>query len=161
MNDQIYHIPTEIIVPRGFITLISHDKNGKIIDVQHYKNLITDVGKQSLAEAFIGTTSNSQGIGTYHAVGTNSTAPAAGNIQLGTEIFRKLVSVRSRSGKYAQFQTFFTTSEGNGTLREVGLFGDSASGTANSGTLFAHAAISRTKSSSDTLTILHEILMGG
>lgn len=115
-------------------------------------NVICTVGKNSLASRLIGT--DNKGMITYCALGTSAVAPVAGNTQLTTEIFRKLVSVRTSSGNVATFETFFTIAEGNGTLREAGLFGDStASGTANSGTLFSHIAINRTKTASDTLTL--------
>jgi hypothetical protein len=60
----------------------------------------------------------------------------------------------------ATFQTFFTTTEGNGTLREAGLFGDAATDGINTGTLFSKLAINRTKSASDTLTMSWDITIG-
>lgn len=48
---------------------------------------------------------------------------------------------------------FFGAADANGALEEMGLFGEAASATPDSGTLFNHAAISETKSSSETLTI--------
>ena len=48
---------------------------------------------------------------------------------------------------------FFNTSEANAALKEIGLFGDDATVTADTGTLFARAAIDKTKTSSETLTI--------
>lgn len=116
-------------------------------------NVMVVVGKTAMADALRGTTSNNRGIITYCALGTSAVAPTENDTQLTTELFRKLISVRSYSGKVATFQTFYTTSEAIGTLREAGLFGDDASGTANSGTLFSKLAINRTKSSSDTLTL--------
>jgi len=97
---------------------------------------------------------------TYCALGTGSTAPVAGNTTLGTEIFRKLVSVKSVSANVATFQTFFTSSEGNGTLGEAGLFGDAATASSGTGTLFSRLLISRVKTSSDTLTLTWTITIG-
>lgn len=160
MNDVVIR-HSEIIAPEGAVALILADaKTGRIKDVNYVKNLITTAGKVSLAAALQGETANNQGIITYCAVGTNTTAPALGDTDLGTELFRKLVSVRSSTSNAALFQTYFTTSEGNGTLREAGLFGDDASSTPGSGTLFAHVAINRTKTSNDTLTINWTITIG-
>lgn len=155
-------IPTnDIVLPKGACALILRDgKTGRIKSVDYIKNTFVTAGKNSIAAALMGTTSNNQGIITYCAVGTNTTAPALANTHLGTEIFRKLVSVRSVSGKVATFQTFFTTSEANGTLREAGLFGDDASATPDTGTLFSHLAINRVKSASDTLTMSWDITIG-
>lgn len=155
-------VPTnDIIKPEGACVLILRDaKTGRIKSVDSIKNTFVTVGKNSIAAALKGTTDNNQGIITYCAVGTSVIAPALSDTTLTTEIFRKLISVRSVSGNVATFQTFFTISEGNGTLREAGLFGDSASATANSGTLFSKLAINRTKTASDTLTMSWDITIG-
>ena len=81
-------------------------------------------------------------------------------MQLEDEVGRKAISVRSVSGNQALFEIFFGTSEVNGTLREAGLFGDNASGTPDSGTLFARAAINRVKTSNDTLNLQWTITIG-
>lgn len=155
-------IPTnDIIKPKGACALILRDgKTGKIKSVDLIDNTFVTVGKNSIAAALTGTTDNNQGIITYCAVGTSVLAPTLADTGLTTEIFRKQISVRSVSGNVATFQTFFTISEGNGTLREAGLFGDSASSTANSGTLFSKLAINRTKTASDTLTMSWDITIG-
>jgi hypothetical protein len=129
----------DIIIPRGACALILRDgKTDKIKSVDFVENMIVTAGKNSMASALKGTTDNNQGIITYCAVGTSAVAPALGDTSLTAEIFRKLVSVRSVSGKVATFQTFFTTSEAIGTLREAGLFGDAATDSANTGTLFSN-----------------------
>lgn len=159
--DNLFLQTNDIIKPRGACTLILRDAlTDKIKDVDFIHNTFVTVGKNSMAAALAGYTDNNQGIITYCAVGTSVVAPALADIGLTTEIFRKLVSVRSVSGKIATFQTFFTTSEANGTLREAGLFGDLATATANSGTLFSKLAINRVKSSSDTLTMSWDITVG-
>jgi hypothetical protein len=146
---------------KGTCTITIRDaKTGKIKSQDVIKNTFCTVGKNSMASALSGTTANDQGIITYCALGTSAVAPARADIKLGTEIFRKLVSVRSASGNVATFQTYFTTAEGNGTLREAGLFGDLATATTDSGTLFSKLAISRTKTSGDTLTLSWTITIG-
>lgn len=151
----------ETIIATGKVLIEIRDgKTGVLKHSEIITNMVVTAGKDSMADALRGTETNSKGIITYCALGTSSVAPALADVQLGTEIFRKLVSVRSVNGNTAVFQTFFTTSEGNGTLREAGLFGDAASGTANSGTLFCRVAISRTKTSNDTLSITWNVTIG-
>jgi len=157
---KIWLPTTEIVTVEGYYTLLWGDKHGNLKEVQHVKNLITTAAKESWAKHHRGLTTNNQGIGTYHALGTSAVAPALGDTQLGTELFRKLISVRDEVNNASRFQTFFTTDEGNGDLKEVGLFGDDADGDADSGTLFSHLAINRTKTSSDTLTLLHTMTFG-
>lgn len=157
-----FYIPKHehIIKPSGHLTLVLGDKDFNPRDVQRVKNLITDAAKTSMASALRGVTSNSQGIITYCALGTDGTAPADADTTLGSELDRKLVSVRSSASNVATFQTYFTTSEAVGTLLEAGLFGDSATDTADTGTLFAHTAINRTKTANDTLTLYWDITIG-
>lgn len=159
MND--IYLNDQIAVPTGAIQLILRDAaTGRIKAVEHYKNMFVTAGKNALADALRGNTADNKGIITYCSVGTSSVAPALSDTSLLAEIGRKAISVRSVAANVATFQTFFTTSEGNGTLREAGLHGDDASASANTGTLFCRAAINRTKSSSDTLTMSWAVTIG-
>lgn len=146
---------------KGELTIEIRDaKTGKLKSRDHYKNLIVTTGKNSIAKALAGIVTNKAGQITYFAVGTDNTAPVIGDTTLGTEIFRKQISIRSSNGKVASFQTFFNQNEGNGTLKEAGLFGEDASATTDSGQLFAHTLINRTKSASDTLTATWAVTIG-
>lgn len=148
-----------LVTPTGMIHIVIRDAiTGKIKVDEMVKNMFVTAGKNSLASILRGDTTKGQI--TYCAVGTGTTAPALGNTTLQTELARKLISVRSSALNVATFQTFFTASEANGTLREAGLFGDDASSTASTGTLFCRAAINRTKSSSDTLTLSWAVTIG-
>lgn len=130
-----------------------NEKTGKT-EILELHNSETTVGKNSLASRLAGADT---GMVTYFAVGTGAStggdAPAVGDIALNTELIRKQISVRSSSGNVASYRVFFSTSEANGTLTEIGLFGDDATVTADSGVLFARAAITKTKTDQETLTI--------
>lgn len=147
---------------RGELQVVIRDaKTGKIKSEDTFKNMFVTAGKKAIADALRGETSNNRGEITWCAVGTNSTAPALADTGLGTELARKQISVRTWNGdNTCTFQIFFTTSEANGVLREAGLFGDSASAILGSGTLFCKAAINRTKTSNDTLTISWTVTIG-
>lgn len=143
------------ILIKGVLTLeFRNVKTGKIRRYTTH-NMFVLYGKNAIAQRLSGQAS--VGDITYCAAGTGSTAPDQSDTALETEIFRKLISVRSYSGNVATFQIFFTTSEANGSLAELGLFGNgvgrTASGTPGSGQLFCRSAISRTKTSNDTLSI--------
>ena len=139
----------------GQVKLIFHNVNTGQDEVLEVSNTFVTTGKNSLAARLAGsdTPANTKGAVTYMAVGTGTAVPGAGDVKLQTENTRKQVSQRDFSGNVATFTTFFNTSEANANLREVGLFGDDASDTTDSGTLFARAAISKNKNSSETLTI--------
>lgn len=140
--------------------IIKDAKTGKIKYDHTSKNMVVTAGKNSIASALQGTTANNKGIITYCALGTGTTAPEATDTTLETEIFRKLISVRGVDGNVATFSTYYTTSEANGELKEAGLFGDDASGSADSGTLFCRVAINRTKTTGDTLTLVWTVTIG-
>lgn len=152
---------SELIIPTGSLQLILRNAaTGRIKSVDTVPNMVVTAGKSAIADALQGTTENNKGIITYCAVGTGSTAPVEADTTLETELFRKLISVRSVTANAALFETFYTTSEANGTLAEAGLFGDDASASADSGTLFARVLISRTKSANDTLTLRWTLTIG-
>ena len=143
----------------GNVKIVIRDAlTGKIKSIQEAHNVVVTTGKNSIADALRGNTA--VGEITYCALGTGVAAAAEADTELGTEIFRKLISVRSAADNVATFETFYTTSEGNGTLKEAGLFGDDASGTADSGTLFCRVQINRTKTSADTLSCTWTVTVG-
>lgn len=159
MNTTEISFNEEPVIAKGHVVLeLRNVKTGRVI-IEHYDNMIVTLGKNGIAGGLI--QESGKGYITYCALGTSVVAPALADTGLTTEIFRKAISVRSRSNNQATFQTFFTTSEAVGTLREAALFGDStASETANSGNLYAKVAINRTKTTNDTLTLSWTITVG-
>jgi hypothetical protein len=123
-----------------------------------YENLVTTAGKTMIAKRLAGE-ANDCNI-TYAAVGTNATVPVIADVKLGTELLRKTLTSNSYSGAIAYITSYFGASEANGALKEFGLFGEAASSTPDSGTLFNHAAINITKTSSYTMTIESTITIG-
>lgn len=153
LNEQITSIKGKVTLDFFNVITGKHD----IINVE---NVFVTLGKNAIASRLSGTDTTNKGVITYCAVGTGTTAPAAGDTNMETEIARKAVSVRSVSGNVATFTTYFTTEEANGTLKEAGLFGEDATSTVSTGTLFCHTAINRTKTSSDTLTLTWTVTIG-
>lgn len=145
----------------GEVLVEIHDaKTGRLKYSHLYKNLVVDGAKASIADALRGNVDNNTGQITYCAVGTDNTAPAGADVALGAEIARKLISIRTAAGNIATFKTFFNQSEANGVLKEAGLFGDLATVTPDSGRLFCHTLINRTKTSADTLTLSWSVAVG-
>lgn len=145
----------------GEVLVEIHDaKTGRLKSSHLYKNLVVDAAKASIADALRGNQTGGVGEITHCAVGTSTTAPAAGDVALVAEIARKLVSIRSAAGAVATFKTFFNQSEANGVLKEAALFGGLATSTPDSGTLFCRTNINRTKTTSDTLTLTWRVTVG-
>lgn len=129
---------------------------GELKRVIEKDNLIPTVGKTAFAAQMSGDNTTNIGDNLYIAVGSNSTAPAITDTQLGTETARKLVGSTSFAGAVASIAAFFAAGEATGTHREFGLFGDgnatTASASANSGILFSHVATNTTIGATETLT---------
>ena len=140
------------------VKLTFEDKKKKNVEIIEVHNVGCSTGMHSLASRMAGA---NKGQVTYLALGTGANtggdAPDISDTTLVTELIRKQISVRSSSGDTAYFRVFFNTSEANNTLTEIGLFGDDATVTADSGTLFARAVIDKTKTDSETLTIDWEL----
>jgi len=138
----------------GHVVMIFHDIERNTGRVREYDNLITDAGAQAIARRLIneGTKTN-EGLISYCALGTGAGTPAKTDTAMFTELTRKAVTLGERTLAVSTISTFFTTSEGNGTLTEIGLFGEDASATPASGTLFEHCSITETKTNAETLTI--------
>ncbi len=112
------------------------------------ENMILPPGKQLILTSGINASSMK-----YFAVGTGAfTGATSGDSSLASELFRKAPTSFTQSGNQITVSTLFTTSQGNGTYTNAGLFGGAATGAANSGTLETHAGYSITKTSAASLT---------
>lgn len=153
-NDELVKVKGEIVLE------FRNVKTGKVRRYV-YKNMFLTYGKNAIAQRFAG---NDVGQITYCALGTGTTAPALGDTALQTEIARKEISVRSYLNNVFTGQTYFTTQEANGTLREAALFGNgvgrTASAISGSGQIFCRAAMNRVKTSNDTLTLSWAVTIG-
>ncbi len=114
---------------------------GEVI-IKEGKNLIVTVGKELIGQMLIDASGYDTGF-TYQAIGTSTTAPAAGDLKLTVEAARKAITSRTRSGNEVTFSTFFTAAESTYNIKEAGVFGHStASASANTGVLFSHWLVS-------------------
>ena len=139
---------------QGDINIKAFDKNGKLIQEDNLKNLITSAGKNLLAEGLRNATLDTEI--KFIALGSNNTAPASGDTQLGNETFRKAVTSQAAGGSVGVTITnlYVAPEEAVGTIEEIGFFsGSAASSTTNSGTLFARVLYSRTKTAVESIQI--------
>jgi len=109
----------------------------KVIKTIKDHNLITTAGK-NLIRDLMGIVSGVTGIN-YFAIGTDNTSPSVADTTLGTEVFRNTFTDVVYSSAKVTFKYFLSSTEANGnTLVEAGLFGDDATGSVDTGTLFSH-----------------------
>ena len=145
-NKEVFELKTNV-------TITVHDVvTGKIIETIKKHNLVTTAGK-NLVRDLLGIASGITGLN-YIAMGTDNTAVAITDTVLGAEVFRDTYTDKIYTSGNLNIKYYLDSSSANGnTLVEAGLFGDDATASADSGTLFAHVihtSIAKTSSVSVT-----------
>jgi len=119
--------------------------------VKREKNLLVQAGLNYLASLLIAENTNEMSI--YLALGTGTTAAAAGDTTLENEGLRKIVSAKTRQGNMVRLRTYFLASEANNpSWTEFGIF---LAGTdvRDSGVLLNRLVTPFSKSANTALTI--------
>ena len=127
----------------------------EIVSIKEYSNLVPTAGLEAISDHLANNSPTPSTLKINNvALGTGTTAPAAGDTTLETEVYRNNVASSTNSGAIAYVSGFFSATEDDDTYREVGLFinGD-GTGNPDTGTLFSRSAINITKSNTETLTI--------
>lgn len=114
--------------------------------VQEVPNLVVTAGKGYVASRMKDT---SLGAMSHMAIGTNSTAAAAGNTALGGEVDRNSLTSTAVSGATVTYIATFGAGEGTGAITEAALLNAASSGTMLCRTVFAVV----NKGSQDSMTI--------
>ena len=135
------------IITNVKIEVLDVDSN-KLLQTIEKHNLVTTLGK-NLVRDMLGMASGITGLN-YIAMGTDDTAAAITDTTLGDEEHRDVYTDTLYDTAKVTFKYYLDSSTANGvTLSEAGLFGDNASATPDSGTLFArvvHTDIVKTSS---------------
>ena len=140
-------IKTDELKVTGSVNVVIHDESGKQKENFTIPNLVVTTGLAYIASRMKDATATAM---THMAVGTGSTAAAAGNTaletQLGSRVSLTSTTVTSNSTAYV---ATFGAGVGTGALTEAGIFNASTSGTMLCRTLFAVI----NKGAADTMTI--------
>lgn len=141
-NEEVFKISTNVTID------ITDVKTGKIIKTIKDHNLVTTLGL-NLVRDLLGIAAGVTGLN-YIAIGTDNTAATIADTTLGTEVHRNTFTDTIYTLGNVNFRYYLDSSTANGnTLVEAGLFGDDATASTDSGTLFAHvihASIVKTSS---------------
>jgi len=123
------------------------DEFGNLKEERWTSNIVTTVGVYHVADQL--SAIPDQAAMSYMAVGTDNTAPVAGNTALGAEVGRVGLTGRTDSAGVITYVGYFPSGTGTGALQEAGIL-NAASG----GILLARLTYaSLTKATGDTLTI--------
>lgn len=111
----------------GAITLMIKKANGEVETV-HKDNIIVDVGFDFIADV-IGKAASRPGVMRYIALGSGTTAAAAGQTALVTELDRNAATYAHTAGtKTFTFTAEFAAGDATGAITEAGVFNASSSG---------------------------------
>lgn len=118
---------------KGELTVIHIDKEGKELARDIYENLVVTAGKNAGIQQIVGAAGGGAQPAkfNYVGIGTDNTAPAAGDTDLVAEIGTREQDTDPSfpsTGK-GEVSVTFAAGNGTGTIVETGLFNDSAAGT--------------------------------
>lgn len=117
----------------GNVLVELFDKNGQLKDKREVKNLVVTVGKQFIASRMVGTAAN---VMSHMAIGSGTTAPAAGDTTLQTELGRVALSALTVAAAVVTQSATFPAGTGTGAVTEAGVFNASSAGTMQCRTVF-------------------------
>jgi hypothetical protein len=114
--------------------------------VQEVNNLVVTDGKEYVASRMKDATATAM---SHMAIGSGSTAAAAGNSSLGTELGRVALTSTNVSGAVVTYTATFAAGTGTGAVTEAGILNASSSGDLLCRTVFSVV----NKGASDSMTI--------
>ena len=130
----------------GKLTVEIKNKQGEVIDVREVKNLVVDDGLEYIASRMKDTSATAM---SHMAIGTGSTAAAAGNTALGTEAARQALTSTTVTANAVAYVASFAAGTGTGAITEAGILNAGSGGTLLCRTVFSVV----NKGASDSMTI--------
>jgi len=131
----------------GNLDIVVRDSEGNIKEQRQEKNLVVTAGLGFIASRMKDTTDSAM---SHMAVGSDNTAAAAGNTDLGSILgSREALDSTTVSGATVTYVSSFEAGDGTGAITEAGIFNASTSGTMLCRTVFSTV----NKAADDTMTI--------
>lgn len=123
------------------------------------KNMLMNAGRTQIL-TFMGQLTAPASFSQFYAVGTGTIyAVQPSDILLASELFRLAPTSFSIVGNAVTVSTLFSTSQGNGTWSNAGLFGVTATSTPASGVLMTHILCNFTKTSASAITSDYQLTL--
>lgn len=110
---------------KGKADVVLYGPDGKIKEERHISNLIVTVGKNHVADQM---SDQGEGQMSHMAIGTGSTAPAAGDTTLDTELDRNALTSAIQATNDVVYIGDWAAGDGTGALTEAGIFNAGAAG---------------------------------
>jgi hypothetical protein len=139
----------------GRVEIVLRGPDGRFKARRTIKNLVVTAGKNHIADQL--SASPGQAAMSHMEIGSDGTAPAAGNTALGTPIDRNALTSRTDSGNVVTYVGDWAAGDGTSSdIEEAGIFN-----AASSGTMLARATFTLiNKGASDTLKITWTVTIG-
>jgi len=143
----------EALKLRGDLGIVLRDKDGNIKEQRTEKNLVVSAGLNFICDRMAGT---SEAVMSHMAVGSGTTAAAAGNTDLESILgSREALDSTTVSDNTITYVSSFEAGEGTGAITEAGIFNASTAGTMLCRTVFSVV----NKAADDTLQITWTITL--
>lgn len=147
----------EVMGVRGHVLVEVFGPDGELKDSRETDNLVVTAGKNHIADQL--SSSPGQAAMGWMAIGTGSTAAAAGDTLLGAEIDRNALTSRTDAANVVTYVGDWAAGDGtNAAIAEAGIFNVV---TANTITMLARATFTAiNKGAGDTLKITWTLTIG-
>jgi hypothetical protein len=126
--------------------IVLTDKNGNVKQDFSIPNLVVTAGKNFIASRMTGTSATAM---SHMALGTGTTAAAAGDTALQSQVVRVALSSASTAGAVATYSASFGPGVGTGAITEAGVLNAATGGTMLCRTVFPVV----NKGADDTMSI--------
>ena len=125
---------TENLKASGSLRVVITGADGKVKEEHDFKNLVVTVGKNFVASRMVGVSAN---VMSHMAAGSGTTAAAAGDTALQTELGRVALATSSASTNVVTYTASFPAGTATGAVTEAGIFNAASVGTMLCRTVFA------------------------
>jgi len=143
----------EALKLRGDLGIVLRDKDGNIKEQRTEKNLVVSAGLNFICDRMEGT---SEAVMSHMAVGSGTTAAAAGNTDLQSILgSREALDSTTVTDNTITYIASFEAGDGTGAITEAGIFNASSAGTMLCRTVFSVV----NKAADDTLQITWTITL--
>lgn len=143
----------ESIKIRGDLNIVLKDENGNIKDQREETNLVVNSGLAFITSRMADAADS---VMSHMAVGSDSTAVAAGDTDLGSILgSREALDSTTDSGSSITYVASFEAGDGTGAITEAGIFNASSAGTMLCRTVFSTV----NKGANDSMTITWTITL--
>ena len=135
---------------KGNLKVVLTDSSGVVKDKREINNLVVSSGLAFIASRMKDTTDDAM---SYMAIGTATTAAAAGDTTLGTELDRNALTSTTVASNVTTYVASWAAGDGTGAITEAGIFNAASSGTMLARTVFDVV----NKGANDSLTVTWSI----